>query len=304
MSDAITFTVVQTETPPVIKPTIRHNISFVAYAHEKAINWTTLKEMRKSPRHYAQRILVPLEDRASLLKGRAFHTATLEPERMALDYAVFDGKRKAGKLWERFRAEHAGKTLLSQKELSSVLRMRDAVMANKIAARYFVKGAREVTITWQDPSTGLPCKARPDLLAEIDGGTYLVDLKSAVDIDAKRFGSAAARYGYQCQLAWYARACDAVGIKLAGAAIIACESEAPHDVGVFTLDDDTMYAGDEECGELIKRVRECFDANDWHGRYAAEEPLQLPAWWYAQDDDAGDLGIIIHDDDNTNDEEV
>lgn len=274
-------------------PRAQHGIPFATYVQAQAVNWSTLKEMRKSPRHYAAAMLAPRADSTTLARGRAFHTAVLEPDRMLVDYSVWTGGRRAGKLWTEWKAHQGERTILTVDEYHTMHAMKDAVCAHPVASRYLAKAQREVTITWVDAATGLPCKARADLLAEIDGRTYLMDLKSAVDIDARKFGGAAARYGYQCQLAWYARGCKAVGIDLAGVGIIACESDTPHDVGVFTLDEDTLYAGDEECGELIARVKECFDRNDWRGRYAAEEPLQLPAWWYADDAEASELGIVI-----------
>lgn len=290
--------------PTIAEPTMHGGLSFADYAHLPAINWSTLKEIARSPLHYAHRIVTPREDRAALALGRAAHTCVLEHARWTTDYAIYPGKTRRGKEWEAFKEAHAGVTILSKDQALAAMEIRQAVYMNKTARKYLENGWPEVTVTWGDPATGFPCKARFDWIAHIDGKRIMVDLKTAVDIEMRRFGGAAARYGYHAQLAWYSRGARAVGLPIDGHAIIAVEKDAPHDVGVFTVDEDTLYAGEEECAGLVARVHECFTKNEWRGRYDGEEPLQMPAWWYADDADANELGIIIHssNDNDSNDE--
>lgn len=289
--------------PPVIQPTWRGGLSFVDYALLPAINWSTLKEMARSPLHYAHRLTTPRDDTSSLALGRAVHTCILEPERWNADYTVYPGKTRRGKEWDAFKAAHEGMTILTKDQAHDALAIKRAVFANKTAARYLENGWSELTLTWGDPVTGFPCKARIDRYAEVDGKRYIVDVKTARDVGARAFGGVAARYGYHGQLAWYTRGAKANGLRIDGHKIIAVESDAPHDVAVFDVDEDTIYAGEEECAQLVERVRACFIANDWRGQYDGEEPLQMPAWWYADDVDADELGLTNLKSANNNDDE-
>lgn len=267
-------------------------LSFAEYLKLPAVNWSTLKEIAKSPRHYLHRLREALPDDAALRLGRVAHTAILEPDRMPLDFAVFTGARRQGKVWDAFEAANAGRTIIKQNEYAQAIAMRDAVRSHPQAGRYFRSGRAEHTIVWADEATGIPCKARVDWIDDETG--TLVDLKTSADIEMRRFGSIAARFGYHCQIAWYLRGLSkALGMEMKSARIIAVESEPPHDVGVFIVDEDTIYAGGEECDELLARVRECAASNVWPGRYADEEPLQLPAWWYAEAEEATGLGVAI-----------
>lgn len=273
---------------------ITHGVPFADYIRIQAVNWSTLKEMGKSPRHYLHRLGHQRGDSPTFALGRAAHTAILEPDRLLLDYAVFEGPRRAGKIWDAFEEANASKTILKLDEYSEALTIRDAVRSHPLVARYLAKGQREVTITWTDEATGLVAKGRVDWLADVDGAIYLIDLKTARDIEMRVFGGAAARLSYHAQLAWYMRGLKENGVLVAGALIVAVENDAPYDVGVFTLDDETLFAGDEQCGELLSRVRGCLDRGEWAGQYLVEEPLQLPAWWYAQEEDEAGLGVTIH----------
>src|SRR4051812_24246093 len=83
---------------------------FADYIKIDAVNWSTLKHMRTSPLHYRHAVDSPDEDTARFGIGRAIHTAILEPHKLATDYAVFDGKRRAGKKWKTFEAENVTRT--------------------------------------------------------------------------------------------------------------------------------------------------------------------------------------------------
>jgi exodeoxyribonuclease VIII len=260
------------------------------YRKIDAVHWTTLKAMRQSPMHYHHLAAHPIEDTAAMREGRAVHTAVLEPDRFPLDYAVWDGARRAGKGWEAFRDANQGRTILKRDEYEWCLDLRDAVRRHPVARHLLKVGEPEKTILWTDEATGLPCKGRVDWL----NGIGLCDLKTAADLDPMRFGATAARLGYHCQLAFYRAGLRATGVE-APVKIMAVEKSPPYDVAVFTLDDDTLYAGEEEVGVLLRRVADCRAAGIWPGRYGdGETPLQLPGWAFAAfGEEPTGLGITI-----------
>jgi hypothetical protein len=258
------------------------------YASLPGVNFSTLKAMRRSPKHYRYLLDNPLPDSNVFAFGRAVHTAVLEPDRLPLDYVVFFGERRAGKEWAAFCEQHPHQTILKRDEYDLALAVRDAVRSHPVAAEILRSGTVEQTITWTDAETGIECKARADFV----GPAGLLDLKTTQDVDARTFGMTAAKYGYHAQLAFYRAGLLANGIDVP-AKIVAVEKDAPHDVAVFGLDDASLYAGEEEVAKLLRLVAACRERDEWPGRYPGEVALELPRWCFPDDDAADALGIIF-----------
>lgn len=267
-------------------------MTYDEYASILAINWSTLKAMQLSPLHYHHTLLTPSEDTDALTLGRAFHTATFEPEKYLGEYAIWDGGNRRGKAWDAFVEEHTAQTILTTAQHELAVAMSTAVRSHPVAGPYVsAQGEREVGVTWRDKDTGLDCKARLDLITE----RAIVDLKSARSIDRRLFGSAAARYGYHGQGAFYHDGLLTARKADRPVALVAVEKAAPFDVGVFVLEPDgALYAGQEVYKELLGRVAECRKSGKWPGRYDREQVLELPRWVFddGDDDDIAD-GIAI-----------
>jgi hypothetical protein len=251
-------------------------MTFDDYAKIDAVNWSTLKELRRSPKHYRYRLENPREDRPAFARGRAAHTAVFEPRRFLRDYALFEDGIRRGKKWEAFKEQHAHQTILKPDEYDTCLAIADAVKATPIAASYLERGEPEKSIQWTDADTGLACKGRLDWW-NADRGV-LLDLKTASDVSDYRFGSIAARLGYHCQLAFYAEGLRANTGRTPAVVIVAVEADAPHDVAVYRIDEDALYAGWEEVRGLLDKVAICRASNRWPGRYEEEQVLRLPSW--------------------------
>lgn len=261
-----------------------------------AVNWSTLKLLRESPMAYRYGLTHKREDTAALAMGRLVHSMVFEPETFAREYAIWYGGRRAGKEWDAFCAEHAGKTIFKADEIDEATAMADAVRIHPLVAPYLDGGQFETPITWVDEVTGLPCKAKPDWI--VPESRVLLDLKTTVSIEGRRFGNAAARYGYHCQLAHYANGIErALGWKPEQIKIVAVEKAAPYDVGVFNIVDADLYVGQAEVAELLDKLRAHKLADSWPGRYVEEQALQLPAWLFLEDEDADadGLGLIVGD---------
>lgn len=262
--------------------------TFREYQAIEAVNWSTLREMSRSPLHYLHAVNTPRPDTPAMRLGRAVHCAILEPDSFDTRHVVWDGARR-GNDWRAFAADNAGREILTADEHCRVMDMRDALRADDTAAVYFsdVTAQTEVTATWRDPPTGLPCKARLDWLRT----DAYVDLKTTRDADAHAFGRTAARLRYHCQMAMQGMGLAAVPKPvLRRAVIVAVESEPPHDVAVYELSDDDLYAGEREVAGLLARVACCRRDDHWPGRYAGPQPLQLPAWASGLED--GEIEVL------------
>jgi hypothetical protein len=265
-------------------------MTYAEYAKVDALNWSTLREMRRSPLHYRHRLENPREDTTGLALGRAVHTAVLEPERFPLEYVVFGGARRAGKEWEAFKEANDGLTILKADEFANVIAMRDAVHRHKTAMSYLSGGAAEQTVTWIERINGveIACKARPDYI-----GSVIADLKSTGDAGPGAFGRTAARFGYHCQLAWYRRGVRAALGRDLAMVLVVVETDAPHDVGVYRIGDDAMWAADEDINALLIQVAVCRTADRWPGANETATDLQLPSWVYGDQESITDDDEIV-----------
>jgi len=228
---------------------------FAEYSAIEAERWSTLREMGRSPAHYRYRLDHPREDSTRLGFGRGAHAALFEPDRFALDFAVFKGPKRAGKAWQAFKAVHAAETILKASEYECCIGIRDAVRAHETAAGLLRGGLAEHVIVWADPETGLLCKARPDYLAHA-----LLELKTTDDL--ARFSWFVEQFGYHCQVAFYLMALRSIGIRVP-ARIIAVECKPPHKVALVALAAARLEAGELECRRLLRQVAACRAARSW-----------------------------------------
>lgn len=249
--------------------------TFDEYLAIEGQNWSLLKEMVKSPLHYLYRTKNPLEDSAGLAKGRGIHTAVLEPELFVSEYVVFTGKTRRGKEWDEFSETHKDKTILKVDEAEKVLAAAAAVKRHPEVINLMKTGRPEQSFTWKDKKTGLKCKCRVDWL-----GDAMFDLKSTSTVEARLFGNLVARMMYYAQLAMYRDGCGHKGPVY----IVGVEVEPPHDVAVYQLSEDDLYAGQELYQGLLERVVECKKSGQWPGRYPEKQMLEMPRYVFEDED--------------------
>jgi exodeoxyribonuclease VIII len=259
---------------------------FATYAAIPAVNWSTLREMSRSPRHYQHRLQTPREDTGPMRFGRAVHCSVLEPDQFPLDFGVYDGARR-GKDWTEFAAVNEARTILTRAEYDTCLAVRDAVRSDPVAGPYLQAGLEtEKTLEWTDAGSGLNLKSRLDLL----GQGIVADLKTTRDAGPDEFAKTAARLKYVHQLSFYTRGAEAVTGEPHDAVIIAVESEAPHDVCVYELSEDDLWTAGQEIDDLLRRVAECERTGHWPGRFDTRQTLAVP-WWAFEDDGLIDGGM-------------
>ena len=243
--------------------------------------------------------------------GDSCHAALLEPRRFDVEYVVAEqcaaftskgneqcsrtGVRvievESGPRW--FCEQHA-KVLRSLREVTPAnvvtARERDRLAAIRTAvwqdpaARELMSRATavELTLIWEDPATGVRCKARPDLLIEREGAPILADLKTTASAKPERFAAQAAKLGYDLQVAHYLNGLRHCGFGENGSAwVIAVESDAPHVISVFEADDyNFVQPGRDHAAAAIQTYFECMTTGVWPGYAQPGQPLTLvlPDW--------------------------
>jgi len=244
-----------------------------AYFALPGINWSLLKEAARSPKHFKHAQVTPRTDTSAMALGRAAHMAVLEPDLLLTHYTVWAGSRRT-KEYAEFCAVNAGKEILTEAEWDKVLAIKRAVCSHPDARRLLRSGAREKTARWTDLPSGLRLKARADLVKR----DAVWDFKTAKSITEHDFARAVATMLYHGQAAFYC-----AGFQRPRFGFIAVESEAPHDVAVFELDDDSMFAGEQLVRELLDTVAACRKARRWPGQFPVTTRISLPGWAFPDD---------------------
>ena len=172
--------------------------------------------------------------------------------------------------------------LCSQDEYDRSSAMIDAVLTRNIGRAIFEQGRPEVSMLAK--IEGVICKSRMDWLP--DGHHLICDVKTSIDAGWETFSRAAARYGYARQAALYRRV-HATAHDASEPSFIHCvvESEPPHDVAFFELDEEALSAGNREIDHALYIWAECEKTGIWPGTgwdWGAHEytiqPLSLPKW--------------------------
>lgn len=252
-----------------------HGMPFEDYIGLGGEHATGLKDIAVSPLHYHSKRQQPRVDKDALRVGRATHTACLEPDRFALEHAVWRAKdgRRGTNAHKAFCAANEGRTLLTEAQYMTALSVRDAVRAHPVASKLLANCKPEVTARWVHRRTGRLCKSRFDLLGDV-----LVDLKTTRNPAPAKFSSDAAKLGYALQMGFYLDAALECTGKSMPVKIIAAQNVAPFDVVVFDLPDDVLNLGREQYEHSLDTLIECERTGKWPGLAGEEVTLHLPAW--------------------------
>ena len=269
--------------------TIHHDLTHAEYDGLPGWRWSHIKLLADgSPRAVQHALTAEDADTPSRVWFRAVHAAVLEPHRFDSMFVAYEGRRdKRTEAYRAFLEEHDGKSILTPGDIDSARATADAIRSHPVVRDLLAEGSPEVSVTWDDPLTGLPCKGRLDWL----GRAGIVDLKTCGTVHERAVASLAARNLWHGQLAHYAAGIEAnTGARLP-CFVIAAEGKGAQDVAVYQLDrgipDGALHVGAGVRSELLRKLKTCVDLNHWPGRHEGCVPLDLPS--YAIPDVSGDI---------------
>jgi len=222
------------------------------------------------------------EEPAVLAFGRAFHLFVLEGlVEFAKGVAILPElnlRTNAGKEENAlFRDANKGKAVITQADYTAITEMDKAVKSHPFAAGLLEGEAKEVSVLWNDPFSGLPCKARLDILP---GKSVVADLKKTRDASESHFQRAILQYGYHRQAAFYLDGLEkATKERFDIFAFLVVESNPPYRTEVYTLSQEFLELGRNEYQFLINIETQCREKNNWPN-YTSNEvtEIALPRW--------------------------
>lgn len=270
-------------------------------------NWSSLKWLRISPKHYLHNLASPRAQTDAMLLGSLAHCAILQTEMVERLYAVeprfhggmldanaiakgYDGGKEAKAAWA---LENCDRQIVPAELYARATGMRDAVMADPLARDLLRDGQPERRIEWTDAATGIACRGTPDF-----AGRRLVEVKTVGDIDPDKIRRDIARLGHAAQVAFYADGLAASGLApVEMPVLIAVESVAPFDVLTLEFTERDLAAGRAVYRACLDRLAECRFLGIWPGVSGGERQyVDLPKWatpdWMPSEDDAPTESLI------------
>lgn len=253
-------------------------IPYPEYRARPGLSSGFLRNLLRSPLH-ARYKQDHDEDSAALAFGRYVHAAVLEPETVMQRFVVkpedMDRRTKAGRAaYEELQA--TGKQIVTEDEMHRGNAMRAAILKHPSASK-FLRGLApdnvEQSAFWQQG--GLDCKARFD---HISGEGAVVDLKTTTNANRHEFERSISQYGYHVQGCHYLNGAMACGLKVNQFIIIAVESEAPHGVAVYRLDQGYIDAAQEQIEGAFAVYKQCVKSGNWGGYPNEVQDVLCPAW--------------------------
>lgn len=243
------------------------------YNAAEGIRRSDLWRMHESPEKFRWFLEHPEPATPALVFGSAVHKLLLEPESFDEEYAVapnVDRRTKAGKEeWERILSAAGERVLLSADDAETIRSM--VKKANSIPyVQDLLRGEHEKPFFWEDPDTGITCKARVDILTQADGKVLIGDYKTTTDARTDIFVNRdMQRYGYTLQAFMYTEgAMRCLGLDYRPDFVfLVQEKKAPYAMNAVMVcgDSDVMMYGQDQFREYIGTLKQCMETGYWFG---------------------------------------
>jgi hypothetical protein len=263
-------------------------LSAASYHAIDAVSASRLKALDRSPAHLKWLLEHPEEETQAQKLGTATHTAILEPERFKKEYAVgpvANLSTKIGKAaWAEFEEAHPGKVHLRAHE-GEVVAAIQAGVERTAAARMILRnpGPTEVSLTWNDRETLLPCRARADKRYESQSGVVLVDLKTVPTASPDKLRYKIVSDGWHLQAAHYLAGFNALG-RDHRMVFICFEKTPPYACCVIELTENALAVAESERMRLLHLYKRCVERDEWPDYSDRIYSVDLPPSFYARTD--------------------
>lgn len=124
----------------------------------------------------------PTEENNAIANGKLRHTLLLEPHKAESEFLVIEGGRgyssRSTGAFQKVIADNPGVTVVTQEELALAKTQIDTLKTYK-EVQDILKGASvEQAFFWEDKATGLPLKAKLDLIKRLADGMLIVEYKT------------------------------------------------------------------------------------------------------------------------------
>lgn len=240
------------------------------YDQTPGCNFSTLKELLRSPAHYQAALNAKAteteEDRARFMMGSAIHSCVLESKTLTDIYAIkpagMSFATKDGKMWREYQTL----PIMSADMAVEVDNISKAVL-NHPLARGILNRCAEREAMLQADIDGVLCKGLIDALGkDASGFPIVVDLKSTQDARARKFRQRVEwDFHYDLQASLYtslARECDRGD---ATPLWIVVETTPPYAVIIYQPSAELIDSGKRKLQTVLELWKSCNESGIWPG---------------------------------------
>jgi len=246
-----------------------------------------MKNLRKSVHHYYRAMAFPPKQTEAMKEGSAFHDAIEDYEAFQDTYTVMPKFSGTGmkKKKEDWLAENNHKQFLSEDAYRMIIGMRESFLSHPYAQYYINGSIVEGSFFWEDPSTGIICKTRPDFLRKNLG--IGIDLKSTLDARPDIFAKDIQKYDYHLQAAMCIDGINAVWgddtWQMESFIFLLVEKAGDYQIATYELEQSAIDHGRECYKALLQRLADSQEhTGDWTGYPLEVQTIDLPKWGYTQ----------------------
>jgi hypothetical protein len=277
-----------------------------------------LKDLLEDPEYFFRKHIkkeIDKEEFPAFDIGTYFHTALLEPEKLKLECAVYEGVRR-GKEWEAFKEANKNKAIITKSELDQANGLINAVRNSPIAMNKIGQGRPEISAfvniriaeageiyCWDleksvtigggfrnkkapKKGTDLVIKVRADLLAD----TFILDLKSTTGNTKSKYQmrQKVSAYNYDLSAALYLDMFSLVGGRVISDFVWVFASKDYYNSKSYLASEDMIQIGRAKYFKALFTLAECLES-DWQfeDSLGILEPQPFEREWIKPND--GDL---------------
>ncbi|MFB7900308.1 PD-(D/E)XK nuclease-like domain-containing protein [Streptomyces xiamenensis] len=232
------------------------------------------------PARYRHQLTVPQEPNRTFEFGTAVHTLVLGKGAEVVVTEHGNWKSKAAAAEQEAIREAGGVPLLAE-EGERAHAMAAAVLSDPDAGPLFAPGAGEAELTyiWQDPETGIWCRALLDMSSPLQ----ITDLKTTSDASLEGIQKSVYQYGYHQQDQWYRDAVQAIEGVRPEFRLVFVDKRPPHLVTVVELDEGAQILGAARNARARRIYAECTRTGNWPGHADGITTISLPRWGETHD---------------------
>jgi hypothetical protein len=182
---------------------------------------------------------------------------------------VTDAAQERFSFWDDFQAMNAGKSLLKEEDLGSILHIKQALEAHPIVP-VLLDGQAEQSLIWKDEKTGVWLKSRLDMLSATGD---LADLKTTSQKRLDLLLRDVRMHGYDMQLGLATMALEQVlgvpftpeAYEARAAILLFVHKQPPFHVMPVQVDYDALHWARLKCRQAIDTFAECIKSGVWPG---------------------------------------
>lgn len=260
------------------------NLPIDVYHSRPEVSKSGLDIIAQSPYHFWARKIsadAPKESRkGGQLEGELAHCAILEPDQFFNRYAIGPSVNRNTKAWKEFVEANPDRTALQEDQVETAFAQARSVRQITDVADLLSSGKAEVSAIWMDPTTGVPCRCRPDWTHPVgDDAVILLDVKTYSDASPFEFQRQVARKRYHVQDALYSDGYEAAsGKRVLAFVFLAVETEYPYVASACMLKPEDQESGRRAYLANLRTFQQCQESGKWPAYGDTINLIDLPAW--------------------------